>query len=242
MPMKNLKLHLFTAAMFILAYVCSAQSYVYELEYKSAYALASERFFEYDNKVLIEAITNKYEVERNLDEFVLKITEFLKKPDINPYEISRSNQIKSQVLRLHPEDSVEKRKANNTKALAALEEGISGRGFLKKEISNVKLEINQLRTAIGLPKKHFVRKPDAKRIKVVAPKAPNTFRGQGFCTVIFDLENSGKPINIEVPFCTDKALKKPNLKAVKKWRYEQINDEGALTNRTKISTRLTYRS
>ena len=42
----------------------------------------------------------------------------------------------------------------------------------------------------------------------------------GFCKIRFDVQEDGRPVNIEATKCTDEILRKSSIASVKRWKYD----------------------
>lgn len=200
------------------------------------YSSAEQRSYAPENLEIaqrgLDLFQNEYRYQDALDQFDL----LLSRSNLNPFEISNTNYFKAIVLKkLRRPDDV----------LAAYEASIAARGLLEKELESTKHEVDALLQAKGLPKKYFLPLPKStltplSRIPAEIPKKFLRGNYSGYCTVLFDLNESGQPVNVTTTFCTDPILKQPSIDSVREWRYPAYNRDHAKTDRTNIKPRVIF--
>ena len=75
----------------------------------------------------------------------------------------------------------------------------------------------------------------------VPPKMPRGAKRSGHVIVQFDLNENGKPINIKALSSTEDIFIKPALKSVEQWRYNKLADAKPDTERTGITSRISFK-
>jgi TonB family protein len=74
----------------------------------------------------------------------------------------------------------------------------------------------------------------------VPPVMPRTAKRSGHVNVIFDINASGKPINVSAISTTDRVFVKPALKSVEEWQYSPADDDVDPELRKDIATKITF--
>lgn len=75
----------------------------------------------------------------------------------------------------------------------------------------------------------------------VPPVMPGRAGRSGHVNFKFDVNDEGSPVNIEVVSATEDLFVKPAMKAVKKWKYDPIQDDDNSESRKGIVTKISFR-
>ena len=55
------------------------------------------------------------------------------------------------------------------------------------------------------------------------------------------MNEKGIPVNIDIPFCSEKKFRRPTIRALKKWRFNPAIRDGETLRTNHYSTIMTYR-
>jgi len=89
------------------------------------------------------------------------------------------------------------------------------------------------------PYENYKNKPVP--LERVPPIMPRTAKRSGHVEVVFDINASGKPINIKAISTTESVFVKPAVKSVEKWQYSPADDDVDPELRKGIATKISFR-
>ena len=111
------------------------------------------------------------------------------------------------------------------------------------EVVGKKAEFDFNKFDLGKGFKTVSIKRDLAPINRVPPVFPARFAQgnvSGYCRVRFDINPEGRPFNVDTTICTDRQLKAPTIKSVRKWRYTPQVEDGRPVSRSDLETLIRF--
>ena len=126
-------------------------------------------------------------------------------------------------------------------AFISFDKAIAENGFTGEEAKYFPKFVETLREYATNRKNETNKDRDAQPLVRIPPFFPSTATRSGHCQMKFDVDEIGRPQNIEALYCTQKAFIEPASSSLAKWTYNPKISNGKAVLRKDVMSKISFR-